>query len=385
VSIVRIPQFLRGAVNLIGSVKMVTAMFRFFSLRILQGLALIFLANVCVVRGSEFNTPYGIPRFSTDLPATDLNPNTQTPSFYTPYTPYSNQPYLLQDRPSANNFGAVNVSPSSCTSITPGFPNYDRWTQQISSPSFWQVLPDGLIFPSYLAGPKEPRFGGVWNHDRNLGWIWDATAGGRFPLLRYGTKDRILPEGIQIDLEGAAMVRIDYERDLDLLASDFRVGAPITFGNKRTQYKLGYYHVSSHLGDEYMLRKERDRINYFRDALVFGVSYRIQRDVRIYGEAAWAFFTGEETRPWEFQFGAEYSQLYPANRQHGSPFFAVNGHLLQELNFGGNLNVQLGWQWRGPSNHLFRVGLQYFCGASDQFEFQDLYESKIGFGIWADF
>jgi len=256
----------------------------------------------------------------------------------------------------------------------------------VSSPSFWQVLPDGLIFPSYLAGPKEARLGGVWNYDKNLGWIWDATAGGRMPLLRYGTKESVLPEGFQIDLEGAAMVRIDYECELDLVAADFRVGAPITFGNKRTQYKLAYYHISSHLGDEYMLRLgSRDRINYYRDALVFAVAYRIQRDIRLYGEAAWAFFTGEKTKPWELQFGAEYSQIYPANRQYGSPFFAINGHLFQELNFGGNLNAQLGWQWRGPSNRLFRVGLQYFCGASDQHEFQDLYESKIGLGLWADF
>ena len=385
---------------------MVSVVLRLF-LGILQGFPLIFLVNVCLAQDYGENVPNGIPYFSpfsTDPPATDHFaqplPGVQEPHLYSQNPP---RPYLLQSQtnpavnpiwnygtsshplPANNGFRPANVS-NHYVPITPGFPNYDRWTQQVSSPSFWQVLPDGLIFPSYLAGPKESRLGSAWNYDKNHGWMWDATAGGRFPLLRYGTKDRVLPEGFQIDLEGAAMVRIDYEQELDLLAADFRVGVPITFGNKRTQYKIAYYHLSSHLGDEYMNRPDaRERVNYVRDSLVFGVSYRIQRDVRLYGEAAWAFFTGEKTKPWEFQFGAEYSQLYPANRQYGSPFFAINGHLFQELNFGGNLNVQLGWQWRGPNHHLFRMGLQYFCGASDQHSFQDLYESKIGFGFWADF
>lgn len=64
---------------------------------------------------------------------------------------------------------------------------------------------------------------------------------------------------------------------------------------------------------------------------------------------------------------------------------AINGHLREELDFGGNLVVQAGWQWRGPAGHLFRTGLQYFNGKSDQFEFYDRFEQKIGIGIWYDF
>ncbi len=42
----------------------------------------------------------------------------------------------------------------------------------------WQLLPDGVIYSSYLAGTKEPRFASVWNHDAHLGWKWDLEAGG---------------------------------------------------------------------------------------------------------------------------------------------------------------------------------------------------------------
>lgn len=282
-----------------------------------------------------------------------------------------------------NNYGC---DISNAVPISPGFPNYDRWTQQNNSPNTWQVLPYGLIFPSYLAGLNEPRLAAVWNYERHHGWMWDATAGGRMGVLRYGSKQRVLPEGFQIDVEGAAQVRLDYECDMDVLATDYRCGVPITFGTKRTQFKTGYYHVSSHLGDEYQLRADaRNRINYVRDSLIFAIAHRPHQDVRIYAEAAVALHTGEKTDPWEFQFGAEYSQIYPANQPYGSPFIAFNVHLLQELDFGGNINLQIGWQWRGPSNRLFRAGIQYFDGASDQFEFQDLYERKIGIGLWGDF
>jgi len=118
-----------------------------------------------------------------------------------------------------------------------------------------QVLPDGLIYRSYLAGVKEPRFAGQWVHDVDHGWLWDITLGGRVGILRYGTTSVDHPEGWQLDIEGAGMPRLDLEqRDRDLIASDFRFGIPLTYGRGSYQTKFGYYHLSSHLGDEYMVR-----------------------------------------------------------------------------------------------------------------------------------
>jgi hypothetical protein len=67
------------------------------------------------------------------------------------------------------------------------------------------------------------------------------------------------------------------------------------------------------------------------------------------------------------------------------PFVAVNGHLREELNYSGNLVVQTGYQWRGETNHLFRAGLHYYTGKSDQYEFFRQYEDKVGLGLWYDF
>ena len=66
-------------------------------------------------------------------------------------------------------------------------------------------------------------------------------------------------------------------------------------------------------------------------------------------------------------------------------FFAINAHLRQEVQFGGGLTVQAGWQWRGRSGHLFRTGLEDFNGKSEQYQFGDQYEQQIGVGMWYDF
>ncbi|MEX2140109.1 MAG: DUF1207 domain-containing protein [Pirellulales bacterium] len=249
----------------------------------------------------------------------------------------------------------------------------------------WQALPDGLIYRSYLAGFKESRMHSLWAHDDDLGWVWDIALGGRVGIFRYGNHDNAMPDGWQLDLEGAAFPRLDPEEERDLVAVDFRAGVPVTFGAGPHRSKLAYYHLSSHLGDEFLLSNPTvTRYNYSRDVLVLGQSYYLNPDWRIYGEAGWAFYS-DVSGEWELQFGVDYSPLIDTGF-HGSPFAALNAHLREEVEFGGNLVAQLGWQWRqAASGHLFRFGVEYFNGKSDQFEFFDRYENKIGLALWYDY
>ena len=259
----------------------------------------------------------------------------------------------------------------------PGIPAAAPWR--------FQVMPNGLIYRSYLAGVKEPRFASVWNHEEDLGWLWDISLGGRVGMLRYGSRDAMRPEGWQIDVEGAALLRLSSGEDRDLASCDYRFGVPLTFGRGPFQTKFGYYHLSSHLGDEYMLRYPGVfRDNYVRDSLVLGESFYLTDDLRLYAEVGWAFYHSGRAKPLEFQFGIDYSPAVDPSIR-GAPFFAVGGHLRQESDYGGNLVVQMGWQWRGYSGQLFRLGVQYYGGKSDQWEFADHYEEKIGMGLWYDY
>lgn len=250
-----------------------------------------------------------------------------------------------------------------------------------------QVMPLGLMYRSYLAGVKEPRFASVWSHDDQLGHLWDAALGGRLGLLRYGTQDAVFPEGWQVDIEGGSQSRLDPRAHSNpLLSVDFRIGIPVTFARGRWQFKTGYYHISAHLGDEYLLMNpDARRLNYVRDAMLLGVGCFVTERLRCYAETAFAVGVADGAEPWEFQFGADWAPARDTGVR-GAPFLAVNGHLREEVDFGGNLVLQTGWAWRRhPRGSLFRIGVQYYNGKSEQYEYYDRDEARFGWGMWADF
>jgi hypothetical protein len=254
----------------------------------------------------------------------------------------------------------------------------DCWT--------WQVLPEGLVFRSYLAGPKESRISTFWFHEKDVGWLWDATLGGRVGLLRHGSQNAYRPEGFQVDIEGAGMPRLDPEEERDLISTDFRFGVPLTYALGIFETKLAYYHLSSHLGDEFMLKNPGfPRINYSRDAIVLGLAAYLTDELRVYAEAGYALYNSGGSEPWEFQFGAEFSPAYPTFSR-GAPFAAMNVLAREEVDFGGTFTAQAGWQWRGfGSRHLLRAGVQYQVGKSPQLEFFDRDEEHLGLALWYDY
>jgi hypothetical protein len=252
-------------------------------------------------------------------------------------------------------------------------------------PWHWQLLPPGLIWHSYLAGPEEPRMAAIVFNDPNLGTKFDGMLGARVGLLRYGTSADFRPNGWQVDVEGAAFIRQDPEEDSDVDGYDFRIGVPLTFGWGRYQMKIAWYHTSAHLGDEFAAKHpDFTRINFSRNAIVWGHSYYIIDDLRLYGEVDFGYWTDGGNEPWAFQFGMEYSPLVRGAR--GAPFVAMNGLLREENDFGGPFTFETGWQWRPlRGGQLMRVGFHYQTGPSTLDEFFRYSEQQIGGGIWYDF
>ena len=122
----------------------------------------------------------------------------------------------------------------------------------------WQVLPQGLIYRSYWAGVKEPRLGIQLMHIEGDHSFWDPTVGRGLALIRFGTTRWAASEGFEWDVEGAADPRLTLDRDRDLETVDFRAGTVLTYGVSNWQFKFGYYHLSSHLGDELAIKNPVD-------------------------------------------------------------------------------------------------------------------------------
>jgi len=251
----------------------------------------------------------------------------------------------------------------------------------------WQVLPQGIIYQSYMAGTKEPRFATYFDQNSVMGDMWDVSLGARAGIFRYGNDDPNWPEGWQLDIEGGVFPRLDPQGfSTPLIGDDFRFGIPLTYGGDRWEFKMGYYHISAHLGDEYLLYVNplANRINYVRDSAILGAGYFFTPSFRTYGEVGYAAVDGG-AKPVELQFGCEWMQARNTGFR-GGPFAAINGDLRQEVDYGGNVSVQFGWMWRQYARGSnFRIGGQYFYGKDDEYEFFNQTVSRFGWGMWYDF
>lgn len=260
--------------------------------------------------------------------------------------------------------------------------------QSASTPSerTWQVVPAGLLYRSYVAGPKEPRFSSALLYDARRGrWVIDATVGARVGLLRYGTSEARGADGWQFDMEGAASPRMIGSEQLDLESTDYRFGALWTYSHGRFAWKAGYAHLSSHAGDEFLLRNSGfRRRNYVRESLVLGSRFHLSEDADMYAELAWAPVHDGGAGPLEIQFGGEFAAR--GRTRSGRPFAAVNVHLREETSFAPAMNLLTGWQWDGArSGSAFRIGLQFFTGPTSQVQFLGRRDTLIGIGTWFDF
>jgi hypothetical protein len=250
----------------------------------------------------------------------------------------------------------------------------------------WHWAPTGLIYHSYKAGVHEPRMAIVAFSDLEGRSLWDATLGGRVGMVRYGDNDPIAPSGFQLDFYGAAIARLDVDNKQDLDSCDYVFGFPITWGDAQWQWKWGYAHTSSHLGDELAVRVPgalANRVNYVRDGFVFGTSYYVVPDWRVYGEFEYAFHHSDGAEPINFQFGTEISPAGPTGCW--TPFVAVNCEARQDVDFGGYVNTQAGWLRRNVLDQTVRLGFQYYNGKNSQYQFFQQSQQQLGAAIWYDF
>ena len=251
----------------------------------------------------------------------------------------------------------------------------------------WRPLPPSLLFKPFIAGVKAPRMSAevLSNRGGRTGdATLDATLGARLGLMRYGQAG---PDanGWQLDVQAAAFTRLNGDEEMDVDATDFRAGVPLSYRRGGTAVSFGYDHISTHMGDEFLERHPRfQRVNYSRDALLLSVRQRLNADFTVYGEAAWAFYQDGGSEPWAFQSGLEFfRELSPTT---GGPVAAVNSQLRQEHDFGGRFTSVAGWQWRNPeSGRLLRLAAKYETGKSRYYELFGEDETAVGIGLFYDF
>ncbi len=206
-------------------------------------------------------------------------------------------------------------------------------------------FPDRWVIAPLIAAPREIRLAGtLLSVDRDLEYEPDGSAsesevsiGYRIPVVRFLDGGA---EGLALDIgfEVGVWSRFNMEtRQRDLIASDYRVGVPVSARYRFLEGRLTFQHTSGHLGDDYVYRYGMPVYQVSRQALELTLAVRPVAPVRIYGGGDWNVDRGlnysvdEETlgqefegvEQWILRFGAEYD---PSWEKEGSPqpFLGLN-------------------------------------------------------------
>jgi len=136
--------------------------------------------------------------------------------------------------------------------------------------SGWVWLPQGQIFCPLTADPKGQR--SFMSYLRGeFGTIGGTAPGAKtdvgavglsdnFTIFRYA--DAGAADGLQLDLEGAVFSQFNLdELSFDMINADYLIGLPLTFRTGGFSARLRVYHQSSHLGDEFLLNNQPERVN----------------------------------------------------------------------------------------------------------------------------
>ena len=109
--------------------------------------------------------------------------------------------------------------------------------------------------------------------------------GNNFKLLRYATKGPN-PSGMQYNFGAGMIEQSDYDNALDIIGWDGLIRSELSFTiTDSLALRLGVFHISGHISDEYLEKVDRKRWSYARNEVNIAISYNLFHNYRTYFEA----------------------------------------------------------------------------------------------------
>lgn len=245
-----------------------------------------------------------------------------------------------------------------------------------------------VLFQPLIADPRDPtnsvayRFG-----DRVIGRTAVAVSIAEdFPIYRW--KDIMRWHGdLQIDIVGSVWAVFNYcdlppSKSADfseLVNADYMFCIPITYAFDKWSFRTRLYHISSHLGDEFICNNPIyliKRVNPSYEAVDFFGSYQFSQSLRVYGGGGVILHSDKtfKLKPLYVQYGMEVrllGQKMLNQGLYGTPFFACHIDNYQQHSWNLDLTMMLGYEFsklQGVGRRV-RVFLEYHQGYSWEGQF----------------
>lgn len=254
----------------------------------------------------------------------------------------------------------------------------------------WDVefAPERDLYRTYLADPRQSKSGTKVQFpvrgDRHDNIKIENVLGGHRPLVSW-TDPGHPDEEMQLQIEAAVFSRFDIQEGWDMDAADYRFGFPFLFRSGDVILKVHPYHITSHLGDEYISREKAHRESYHLNELAVGASWPASGNWRLYAELGIAMYTGPRTDSGRAQLGAEY--IFEPISARVAPFAALDLQTRNEIDWSWNLTAMTGLMLipKSGMGHGLRLTLEYYRGNDIQTQFKADREHFVGLGFAADF
>ena len=138
----------------------------------------------------------------------------------------------------------------------------------------------------------------------------------------------------------------------ELVNTDFYVGIPLTYAINRWSFRLRVYHISGHLGDEFLVNHPGfTRLNPSIEALDFYTSFQATDAIRLYIGPG-GYLHSDPTFPWKpplyLQYGTEarfYGQKLYSQKLYGTFFIAMHWRNIQALDWNFDGTYRAGYEF----------------------------------------
>lgn len=231
-----------------------------------------------------------------------------------------------------------------------------------------------------FADPTEPSYGGRLIYPPGGNRYGEVTVGDYIGFTRWRVLGRW---DAQLNGGGGAIARFNLttpQNNLEVV--DFSAGMPVdvSFGRGKT-LRVGYWHTSSHLGDDYIGRIRPTLRKRAFDAVRAMASWSPREWVRGYAGGSFAFNTVNLDGRGAFQVGLE-ALGRPVWTPYTRWFLAQDFQTFERVKWQPSYNIRGGVRWSNPKRiAAATLFVEYYTGRTYYLQFQEQHESHWGFGL----
>lgn len=254
---------------------------------------------------------------------------------------------------------------------------------------------NSVLFQPLIADPRQVINAAAlrFNDDVIGKHVGAVSFGNDFIFLRL--KDVLRWHGdMDIGIQAGIFAVFDLDHpEACLVNTDFFVAGLLTYAYDRWSYRFRFWHLSSHLGDEFLLSNPNfDRRNLSDNGVDLFASYQYGQAVRIYAGIGYIYYRDDEypEQPLYFEAGSEirvFGGRDCFNRLYIQPFLAMHFRAWEEHDFDIDQTYALGVEWSKIQGvgQKFRIFLEYHNGFSKEGQFvkerADYFAIKTEYGF----